>query len=298
MTGSPPFGCRVTRFARTVSTTGRLGRPGRAGEGERHLPQDGALGQPLPEFVALRQAAVVGGPDQPVDPRPAPGTHHEFMNIAFPISDIDQPRVRQRGGQFGTALEPFQPAHALFGLDRPVTFVVSKGLPVARPQPGIQHPQRHPVRRHRQGGMHVQPVLPQIAQRPQTFNPWLGSEIQLGRVLNAQHHPMRPHPLDATVPVRRQHRLPIDVLVRQQPIRRLCLRPTPARHRNARPGLRTQPFCHPHQPPVQPGIAQVRSRQFRCRPVHCLRFHHRPHLSCLYTYPTRWGRQTALSRCV
>ena len=57
------------------------------------------------------------------------------------------------------------------------------------------------------------------------------------------------------------------VVVRQQPIRRLCLRPAPTRHRNARAGLCAQLFRDPHQPPVQPGIAQICSRQFCRRPT-------------------------------
>ncbi len=270
-------------------------RPGR--EGERDLAQQRSLNQPAPQLVALGQAAVVGGPNQPVDARFSLRPDHELVNVAFPVGDVDQAGVGQGLRQFGAARKAFQPAHALLGLDRPMPLVFAEGRPVARPHPGIQHPQRHPVRRDRQRRVDVQPVLPQIAQRPQPGNARLVGVIQFRAVLHAQHHRLATHPLDAAIPVRRQHRLPIDSLVRQQPIRALGFCPTAASHRNAGAGLRPQTFRHPYQPSVQPRIPQVRPAQLRRRPTRRRRFHH-PFASCCLISPFRCGQQSLGSRCV
>ena len=127
--------------------------------------------------------------------------------------------------------------------------------------------------------MHVQPVLAHVAQGPQSGDARLSGIVQFRAVLHAQDHRMGAHPLKAAFPVWRQHRLPIHVFVRQQPIRRLGLRPAPTGHRNAGAGLRPQPFHHSHQPSVQPRVPQLRSTQLRPtqlrrRPTHRRRLRH------------------------
>ena len=122
--------------------------------------------------------------------------------------------------------------------------------------------------------MHVQPVLAHVAQGPQSGDARLSGIVQFRAVLHAQDHRMGAHPLKAAFPVWRQHRLPIHVFVRQQPIRRLGLRPAPTGHRNAGAGLRPQPFHHSHQPSVQPRVPQLRPTQLRRRRLRYPLLHH------------------------
>ena len=104
----------------------RPARPGR--EDGVHLAQDQRQRQrqrqrqPVPPMVTLGQAAVVGGSDQPVDLRLPACPDHEFVDIAFPVGDVDPAGVGQTRGQFGAAFEAFQPAHAFLSLNRPVPF--------------------------------------------------------------------------------------------------------------------------------------------------------------------------------
>ena len=54
------------------------------------LAQHRGLRQPVPQLVALRQAAVVGGPDQPIDPRLAsPEMTWNLLIASLKAGDID-----------------------------------------------------------------------------------------------------------------------------------------------------------------------------------------------------------------
>ena len=241
----------MTRSARTVSTTGRLGRFGRAGRVNATSPNSGALNQPAPQLVAPGQAAVVGWPESASRCPVLAAPDHELVNVAFPVGDVDQAGVGRVSSQFGAARKAFQPAHAPPWPRSANAACLRRRSPGRAPTSRHPTPQRHPVRRDRQRRVDVQPVLPQIAQRPQPGNARLAGVIQFRAVLHAQHHRLATHPLDAAIPVRRQHRLPIDSLVRQQPIRALGFAQPPQATGMLAPGL------PPDVPPPVPTVGSA-----------------------------------------
>lgn len=139
-----PFGLHRHRFDphRESHRSARSVRPGWEHEG--HFALNGGVRQAFPEGIAFGQFAILGSTDQPIHPRLTLRPSHEFMNVAFPVSDIDQTGLGQREGPFRAALEAFQPAHAFLGLNRPVASIFAKRRAIARPHPGIQHAQGHP----------------------------------------------------------------------------------------------------------------------------------------------------------
>ena len=99
---------------------------------------------------------------------------------------------RQRLGHAGVGrlspvghnLVPFHPARAFLHL-RLILWP-------PRPHPVVDHLPALPLGCHRQGRMHVQPVLGLVTQPPQPRDPRLGREIQLGRILDTQDERISP----------------------------------------------------------------------------------------------------------
>ena len=230
-------------------------------QGEFDLSQCVALGQPRPQLFPRGGFPVVLRPDQPVRRRAAPGGGiDQRPQVTFPIRHVDQAGLREGLRQIGHDLIPFHPAGAF--LDVGLVF----RLP--RPHPGIQHPQCHPRRRHRQGRMHVHPMLGLIAQPAQPGNPRLRGEIQFRRVLNAQHHRLAGHPLDGPRGMDVQDLAPLHRRVVQQPVGGLGLGPAPARQWDAPRRLRRQIVYQLDQPVGSPRIAQLQVVKLCLCPTH------------------------------
>ncbi len=220
-----------------------------------------AASVPLDQFGRWRERNRRAVSQQPPVERFDPGRRgffprpdHEFVDIAFPVGDVNQPGVGPGCRPLGAAREAFPPAHALLGFNRPMPLVVTEGGPVAGPAPSAWGPAH---------------AAAESSTAPTRRCP-AGGVVQLGAVLDAQHPTgwLRIRSTLPSVPVGREHLLPRHRLMGQQPIRRLRLRPAPAGHRNTGARLRTQTFRHPHQPSVQPRVPQVRSTPLRCRPTH------------------------------
>ena len=241
---------------------------------EFHLPQRFALGQPVPQFLPRGGLAVVLGSDQPVRRRAAPGRRiDQRPQVAFSIRHIDQPGIGHGFRQIGDDLVALDPAQAFLDVGLVFGF--------ARPQPGIQHPQRHPGRRHRQGRMHVQPVLGFVAQPPQPGDPRLRGEIQFRRVLKAQHHRLTGHPRHRPRGMDVPDLAPLHRRVVQQPVGGLGLRPAPAGLRDA-PGRPGRQIVHQlDQPLGPPCIPQLQIVKLGLCPTHatCLPLDEKLHLN-------------------
>jgi len=81
--------------------------------------------------------------------------------------------------------------------------------------------------------VNVHAALCFIRQRPQSSD-LLPVKVQLGRVIQAQHHLACPHPLGRALPVRLHDVGPFQLVLREEPISRRRLSPAAARQRNAR----------------------------------------------------------------
>lgn len=217
-----------------------------------------------PQLVAIGQRAVVLRAQQPVGRRAQVArTRHQRRNIRLPIGHIHQTRFGHVRRPFGNPLVAFDPAHAL---DDPVA-AAGLGLELARPHPGVDHPQRFARARHHVGRMKVHAALRLVGQRPQSGD-GLTVEIELGRVLDAQRHRLCRHALHRAGHMRIEQILPADVVVAQQAVRRLRLGPAPTRRRNARHRLRRQALGQQHRASVQASIAQVEGVEFVGGPAH------------------------------
>ena len=111
-------------------------------------------------------------------------------------------------------------------------------------------------------------MLGLVAQPPQPGNPRLRGEIQLGGVLNAQHHRLALHPLDRPLGMHLQDLAPLQRRVVQQPVGRLGLRPAAAGQRNAPRRLRRQ-IVHQLDQALGPSrIPQLQGLKLLLRPAH------------------------------
>src|SRR5574344_1519302 len=110
-------------------------------------------------------------------------------------------RIGQLLGTVGDALVALDPAGALAYPSALAVFI----LELARPGPGVEHAQR--------------PALGFVAERPQPRDS-LAVVVQLGGVLDAQHHLVLGHALLAGLPVRAEHFVPADLFVAQEAIGR------------------------------------------------------------------------------
>ncbi len=198
------------------------------------------------------RAQLVRTPDHP---------HH----VRFAVGHIHQACIGQLRRLFGDPLVTFHPAFAFF--DAGGAAAIS-GTRFARPHPAIEQAQRLTLKRHRIRRMHIYATPRFIVKRTETVDV-LSAEIELGRVLNAQHNLLRRHAFHGARPVRRQDAFPGHFLIGQEAVGRMRLGPVVARLGNA--GLRLGRECF-HQfsrPVVEAGIAQVQPREFLVSPTLC-----------------------------
>src|SRR6218665_271232 len=181
----------------------------------------------------------------------------------FGAGPIGRAGSRQAGRLLGDALVAFDPARALQHL-------IARSLPLlgrTRPHPRIDHAQRFAIGRDRVGRMQVHPALRVVAQPAQPGNA-LAVEVQLRRVLQAQHHRVLGHALGAGLPVRLEDVLPVNVLVRKEAVGTAGVAPAPAGSRDAGCGLPAEGLGQFHLPPVQALVAQVQVRELLLCPAH------------------------------
>lgn len=232
---------------------------------EANAAQGLARGHRRPQLAAVGQRPVVLGANQPVGGvSQVTRVRHQRDDVGLAISHIHQTRLGQAGGQLGHAAVPLGPARALQHTVPPALFV----LGLARPHPGVQHPQRLPIRRDRIGRMQVHAPLGFVGQRPQAGNA-LTLEVQFRRVLKTQHDRMGAHAHFGALPVRREHGFPFDIVLAQKPIRRLGFRPATAGLRDAGRRVGRHAFSQQHRPLVQATVAKVDVLELlRCPAVH------------------------------
>lgn len=162
-----------------------------------------------PAFAALGKAAIVFGTDHPVGRRfQGMGSLHHPENVGFPIGDRDQTGARHPGRGFGHPLVAFYPADAL--QDSWTASVCLLEFPC--PDPAIHHAQRLPADSDGVGGMQEHATLSLKTEWPQSLDA-LTVEVEFGRVLQAQDHPMLAHAGDGAFQVRRQDVLPPEALL-------------------------------------------------------------------------------------
>jgi len=113
----------------------------------------------------------------------------------------------------------------------------------------------------------IQAALRFVAQRPQAGS-GLAVVVQLGGVLNAQHHLVLRHARLTGLPVGCEHFVPGDLIVAQKPIGRRRFSPALAGPRDARRGLLPQPLSQQRSAPVQSLIAQIDGLEFFLTPAH------------------------------
>jgi hypothetical protein len=111
--------------------------------------------------------------------------------------DVHQLRAGQIRRLLGHSFVSFNPARAFL---LAVTHTIG-ALALTCPHPGIQHAQRFTLWRDRVGRVNVHAALGFIRQRPQPRDV-LSVEVQLGRVIQAQHYVACPHPLGRALPMR------------------------------------------------------------------------------------------------
>jgi hypothetical protein len=106
-----------------------------------------------------------------------------------------------------------------------------------------------------------------VAQRTQAGD-LLAVEVQLRGVLHTQHHRMRCHARAGTLPVRLEQIHAVELLLRQEAIRRLRLCPTTAGTRQAGRWLVGQTLGQQHGTGVEPLVPQIDAAKLLCRPTH------------------------------
>ena len=117
--------------------------------------------------------------------------------------------------------------------------------------------------------MQIQPALRLVAQRPQARHR-LAVVVQLGGVLQAQHHCVLANAAHRRLAVGRHHVFTADLLVAQEAVRRRRFGPVLACPGNTGAGLLPQPLGQQHGPSVQTRIAQINRLEFLFRPAHPL----------------------------
>ena len=204
-------GCSVTRSVRTVSTTDRPAGP--AGpEDEAHLAQDQRQRQSVPPMVTLGQAAVVGGSDQPVDLRlPACPGPREFVDVAFPVGDVDPAGVGQTRASSAQRSKPSNQRMLSLASIGQCRFLHKRspghGSTAKRPVP------QHAIRCHRQGRMRTARAGACRSGAP-VSDARLSGIVQFRAVLHAQDHRMghirskAAFPVASTPPVNPRLRAP------------------------------------------------------------------------------------------
>ena len=237
---------------------------GSCAQGELDLPQRLAGLHLVPQTCAAGQAAVVLRAHQQVHrPAQALGALHQREDVALAVTDLHQPGFRQLARSLGQPLVAFDPTRALA---QPAA-LTARIARLARPHPRVQHAQRLTLRADRVGGVQVHAALGLVAQRAQALNR-LPIEVQLGRVVQAQHHRQPRHSPHCAAPVRFDDLTPVAALVVEHAVGRRRIAPASTGRRDARRGLGRQFLGQLDQSVVQPLVSRPRCPKLLPRPRH------------------------------
>ena len=174
-------------------------------------------------------------------------------------------RAGQLARLLGNALIAFYPAHTFeHAAARRIAL-----LELARPRPGVHHAQRLALGRDHVGRVQIQPALGLVAQRPQARHR-LAVVVQLGRILQAQHHRVLADARHRRLAVGRHHVFTADLLVAQEAVGCRRLGPVLARPGNTGARLLPQPLGQQHGTSVQTRVTQINRLKFFLRPAHRL----------------------------
>jgi hypothetical protein len=218
---------------------------------------------------------IVFGTDHPVGRRfHSMGSLHHPENVGFPIGDIDQAGAGHPGRGFGHPLVAFYPADAL--QDSWTASVCLLEFPC--PHPAIHHAQRLPADSDGVGGMQKHAALSLKTEWPQPLDA-LTVEVEFGRVLQAQDHPMLAHAGDGASQVRRQNVLPPEALLLlagliEKAVGRLGLNPARAGARSAGCGSLGKSARYLDQSLGQATISECRSTKLRTHNKNHQEAHH------------------------
>ena len=148
--------------------------------------------------------------------------HARTMGIrGYPVFPVGRRRPSSRRRAASSASVRSLPTSACFLASIASAVLTSPKVARSRVHSQASVPQ-HAIRCHRQGRMHVQPVLAHVAQGPQSGDARLSGMVQFPCCPARNKTIGWGHIRSGCIPRVRQHRLPIHVFVRQQqPIRRL-----------------------------------------------------------------------------
>jgi hypothetical protein len=147
------------------------------------------LGSDRGPHVALGvgHAAVPRRPDQQVDPG---GALHgqEIVDIGFAVAHADKAGLGTGPPGSQDGLDARQPLLAFFLGNGPLLprGPLADVVWVAGPHLLGEHPQRHPFRGKRQGGVHEQSPMGRVSQGAQAGGGRVRGPVQLGRILHSQ----------------------------------------------------------------------------------------------------------------
>ena len=201
----------------------------------------------------------------------------QFEEIRFPVTDVDESRLRHLRGQIHGVAQAFNPVEGFLFLDGdgPTGPVIVRRFQLGRQALGAQHAQRQPIGGHGKGSVQMQSPALSVgligSDHTQTLALRQTRIVQIAAVLNAQHRALSFHALHRPLPVRLQnvrhaHRLFIRMV--NEPIERFHRRPISLRH----PGKGTARFfClrlrDPHESFAQPHVTQWRATELLFRPI-------------------------------
>ena len=211
----------------------------------------------------------------------------ELVDVALAIADVDA--ALRRADQLGRAAQVVEPADALLLVDRHAGRV---DLPLQRrralelvPRPDLHRgeAERQPVGRDREARVQqqaAQRVLAEAAVLLLAPGGGLGEADLLGRragegefrrVLEHQDRPVGGlHAQGGSLEVAGQYPVLAHLLVREEAIGGLGVRPVLKRRRQRLARSLSHCCQHRAQPPVQPGVAQATSRRLLLHPTsHC-----------------------------
>ncbi len=201
----------------------------------------------------------------------------QFEEIRFPVTDVDESRLRHLRGQIHRVAHAFNPAEGFLFLDGdgPTGPVIVRRFQLGRHTLGAQHAQRQPIGGHGKGGVQMQSPALSVgligSDHAQTLTLRQTRIIQIAAVLNTQHRALGLHAPHRPFPVRLQnvrHVNRLFIRMVDEPIERFHRRPISLRH----PGKGTARFfClrsrNLHESFAQPRVTQWRSAEFLFRPI-------------------------------
>ena len=219
----------------------------------------------------LAEATVVLGPHQQIDRAETVLLGEEIKHTRFAIHDRDRTYAVELVSKLSALLQAAQPAVRLALLQRLVLFRLAVGGLIL----DVRNPERNACAVDDQRRMHVQAERASstlvLTDQPQARATGMLGEVQVGAVLQAQHHLLSLHALERAGAVRRQ-----DVLGRQLGIVRLVDQAIVAPHqclvglRSRRKGSHWRVGLYGdalHQAPAQAYITQRRTAKLLLGPL-------------------------------